>query len=149
MEETFKVSIPTDPDGFVLFKCPLCAGFFKMTPSDAQADDVLELWCPSCGFKSANYLIDEALDLGLKKAKNEVNKMLQDFSKKMEKHSSKFVKITSDFKPEYEHENPIVSKIDSLVVQHYDCCDRDAKIEPSVKFSGSYCPFCGVYYDSK
>lgn len=30
----FGISIPTDSEGFVLFKCPLCGELFKLKPSD-------------------------------------------------------------------------------------------------------------------
>ena len=50
-----EVSIPADDQGFVLMQCPLCGEFFKIKPEDYHAEDVIEIWCPSCGLKAENY----------------------------------------------------------------------------------------------
>lgn len=55
--------------------------------------------------------------------------------------------IKAGKKPTPKPVNPIVSGIESLEIQKYDCCKREAKIKPIIKLSGSYCPFCGVNYD--
>ena len=47
-----EVSIPADDQGFVLMQCPLCGEFFKIKPGDYHAEDVIEIWCPSCGLKA-------------------------------------------------------------------------------------------------
>ncbi len=39
-----EISVPTDNDGFVLLRCSLCGEFFKMKPSEMEADDVIEIW---------------------------------------------------------------------------------------------------------
>ncbi len=49
-----EVSIPADDQGFVLMQCPLCGEFFKIKPEDYHAEDVIEIWCPSCGLKAEN-----------------------------------------------------------------------------------------------
>lgn len=143
-----KISIPTDNDGFALLQCPLCGEFFKLTPSDIQADDVIEIWCPCCGLKSENYLTEDVIKLAMKMTENvamdmifkEMNKLERDF-----KGSGLTFKVGN--KPKPKSENPIMSGIEALEMQKYDCCKRQAKIKPIVKFSGSYCPFCGVNCD--
>lgn len=62
-----EVSIPADDQGFVLMQCPLCGEFFKIKPGDYHAEDVIEIWCPSCGLKAENYFTDDVIELALKR----------------------------------------------------------------------------------
>lgn len=142
------LEIPADPDGFVLLQCPLCGEFFKLRVDECQAEDVYEIWCPTCGLKSDNYYTEEVIELAMKMFMNKVNDVLYDGFKKLEtksKRGSFVVKVGK--KPEKEDETPLVAKIDALEEQHYKCCNRSAKIKPGVKMSGSYCPYCGVSDD--
>lgn len=146
----FEIEIPTDSEGFVLLQCPLCGEFFKLTPSDIKADDVLEIWCPNCGLKSDNYLTDEVKELALRKVKNYIEKNLHDAMKKLEretKNKPMSFKVKNQVPQVFEP--PIVPVTDPLKVEDYPCCKRPAKISPSLKLTGSYCPFCGVRYDGQ
>ncbi len=143
-----KISIPSDTDGFVLFQCPLCGEFFKLTPNDTQADDVIEIWCPSCGLKSENYFTEDVIELAMKMAENVAMDMI---FKEMQKWERQFkgsgLTFKAGKKPRSKPESPIIAGIEALEIQQYDCCKRQAKIKPIVKFTGSYCPFCGVKCD--
>ena len=143
-----KLEIPSDHDGFILFQCPLCGEFFKLRVNECQAEDVYEIWCPSCGLKSENYLTEEAIELATKMVTNAAMDMLHNELKKMEKSfkgGALTLKVSN--KPKEEDETPLVSGIDALEVQNYKCCNRSAKIKPGIKMSGSFCPYCGVCYD--
>ena len=80
-----EVSIPADDQGFVLMQCPLCGEFFKIKPEDYHAEDVIEIWCPSCGLKAENYFTDDVIELALKKTKNYANDLIYNEMKKWEK----------------------------------------------------------------
>ncbi|MBW9154316.1 TFIIB-type zinc ribbon-containing protein [Clostridium estertheticum] len=140
-----KISIPADNDGFILFQCPLCGEFFKLKPSDYQADDVIEIWCPGCGLKSKNYLTKSVIDLAMKMAENVQMDMLFKEMKNWE-HQLKNSGLTFNAgkQPNPKSESPIIAGIEALEINKYDCCKRVAKIKPIVKLSGGYCPFCGV-----
>lgn len=144
----FEISIPSDKDGFCLMQCPLCAGFFKLTPSDFEAEDVIQIWCPNCGLKSENYFTEDVIDLALIMGRNMAVDVIHNSFKKIEKKSGKknfSLKINK--RPSHQHENPIIAGIELLDIQKYKCCRREAKIKPIVKLIGSYCPFCGVNDD--
>ena len=144
----FEISIPSDSEGFILLQCPLCGELFKITASDIKADDVYELWCPSCGLKSENYLTDEVIDLASKMLTNKAQAMVhQEFKKLERKTKNGFIsfKVTHKSKPEYE--NPLIPTIDALQPITFSCCKRQAKISQISKLIGCYCPFCGVNYD--
>ncbi|MGX8797651.1 hypothetical protein ACR6HW_16565 [Fusibacter sp. JL298sf-3] len=64
-EFTIKISIPTDDYGYILLKCSHCGTFFKSTPDDIEDDRVLEIYCPSCGLISDNYLTEEVVELAM------------------------------------------------------------------------------------
>ena len=72
--------------------------------------------------------------------------LVYDSFKKLERQfsSNSMVSFKAGKKPEHEYEKPIRSIIDNLVVNHYKCCNRSAKINPLLKMSCSFCPFCGV-----
>lgn len=143
-----QISIPTDNDGFVLLQCPLCGEFFKLTPSDAQADDVIEIWCPCCGLKSGSYMTEDVIELAINMTENVViDTIFKDIKKYEHQSKSSGVTFKAGKRPKAKSENPIISGIEALEIQKYDCCKRQAKIKLIVKLSGSYCPFCGVNCD--
>ena len=142
---TFEISIPSDDDGYILQQCEHCGSFFKCTAKDLKDDEILNIYCPSCGLISDNYLTEDVIELANAKIENYVSDMIYDSFKKLEKSSSKsLVKFKAGKKPKQKTENPIRSGIDELIEKHYLCCNRSAKIKPILKLSGSYCPFCGV-----
>ncbi len=145
-ELTFSISIPPDDDGYVLFQCEHCGEFFKVTASDCEDDEVLNIYCPACGLISDNYFTDDVIELAMIMAHNATNNMIHDIFKDLERHNSSgnFVKFKAGKKPKDEYESPIRSIIDNLEIKDYPCCSRSAKIKPLVKMSVSYCPFCGV-----
>lgn len=144
-EIVMNISIPADNDGFVLFQCPLCGEFFKLTSSDVQADDMIEIWCPCCGLKSKNYLTEDVIELAMKMAENVAMDMIFTEMKKWERQfKGSGLIFKAGKKPKQKTENPIISGIEALEIQKYDCCKRQAKVKPIVKLIGSYCPFCGV-----
>ena len=55
-EINMTISIPTDNDGYVLLQCEHCGTYFKGTPSDLKDDGVFNIFCPSCGLISENYV---------------------------------------------------------------------------------------------
>lgn len=143
-----EVSIPVDDSGFILLQCPFCSEFFKIHPKDYEADDVIEIHCPSCGFKANSYLTEEVLELARKKAINYANSLIYKETKKLERQlkganfsfkASKQVRRMDEY--------PIRYGIDNLEVIKYLCCNREAKVKPIYKMCGSYCPFCGVRYE--
>ena len=100
-----EVSIPADDQGFVLMQCPLCGEFFKIKPEDYHAEDVIEIWCPSCGLKAENYFTDDVIELALKKTKNYANDLIYNEMKKWEKKfKGSFISFKAGKKPQHEEE---------------------------------------------
>lgn len=147
IEETIQVEIPVDNEGFVLLQCPFCGEFFKLKPSDSQAEDVIDIWCPSCGLQADNYLTDDVIELALNTLRNHVIDSLYKEAKKLErktKNKGNSLRFKAGKRPRHVKENSIVYAIDTLEQEYYRCCCREAKIAPIYKSVGSYCPFCGV-----
>lgn len=142
---TRKISIPTDDDGYVLLKCSECGNYFKITPSDCKDDGILSIYCPSCGLSSENYITEDVLQLAMTMTQNMVMDLIYDEMKKCERQFSKgCITFKVGKKPRLEPENPIQSGIEALMITHFHCCNRNAKIKPLLRLSGCYCPFCGV-----
>lgn len=143
-----EISIPTDNDGFVLLKCPYCGDFFKLRPSEVEAEDVIEIWCPYCGLKGENYLTEDVIELALKMGKNIAMDIFFEEFKKMERKSKgNNISFKVNKKPDREVETPIIAGIEALDIEKYMCCKKQAKINPLMKICGSYCPYCGVKCD--
>ena len=141
---TFEIPIPTDNDGYILLQCQHCGEFFKCTPNDLKSDEVLHIFCPSCGLISANYLTEDVRQLATAMATNYMQEQTYNAFKEMERHtSSSMLKIKTGQKPQKEYEPPIHSSINDLQITNFDCCNRSAKINPLLKMSASHCPFCG------
>ena len=84
-EIVFQISIPTDEEGYVLLKCPLCGELFKLHPDDYRDDGVFKIYCPACGLVSDNYVTDDIIELGMIMAENYANDLCMKELKKLEK----------------------------------------------------------------
>ncbi|MDT2471676.1 TFIIB-type zinc ribbon-containing protein [Enterococcus avium] len=143
-ELTFEVSIPSDSEGFVILQCSLCGEFFKMTPTDLEDDSQLQVWCPSCGLNPDSLFTDEVVEIATKMVNNHVTDLLNDFSKELSKtFKNGNIKYKSSSKIKKDSIDPLISRINNLEIQTYECCHQEAKISPSLKLEGGYCPFCG------
>lgn len=143
-EVTFQISIPTDEDGFVLLKCPLCEELFKLKPGDYRDDSVFAIYCPNCGLTSDSYITDDVLELGMNMVENYANELISKKFKELERKTrGSMVKIKVNSKTKKKSEQPIVLTVEALEKKTYPCCKMDAKIKPILKMSGSYCPYCG------
>lgn len=144
-EITFQISIPSDEEGFVLLKCPLCGEMFKLQPSDFEDDSVFEIYCPACGLVSDSYITDDVVELGMTMVENYANDLLMKELKKLERQTkNSMLKFKVTNKPKKKSEQPIMLTIEALERKMYTCCKMEAKIKPILKMSGSYCPYCGV-----
>lgn len=83
--EVFTISIPTDEDGQVLLKCPVCNELFKVDGTVFGDDSVFEIHCPSCGIVSDSYITDDVLKLGMQMSENYANDLIEKEFKKLEK----------------------------------------------------------------
>lgn len=139
-----KIKIPCDDDGMVMLECSLCGEEFKVMASDYNDESTLNIWCPYCGLIAISHVTDDVKEKCIKIATNEVNKLLLNAFKDLEKQtkSNKFIKIKNNFKPKDEVINPIKIKTTNLEIKKYKCCDISAKIKPLVIECGSYCPIC-------
>lgn len=141
---TMKITIPTDNDGFVLLKCPICGELFKIDAEVIDNDDYFSIFCPSCGMVSDSYFTDDVLELAQRKGQNLLSKLLDDTFMNWEKEfSNDFFKFKAGKKLPQERELPIMLTINSLEKKYYSCCKMTAKIKPVEKISSSYCPYCG------
>ena len=139
-----EISIPADNDGYVLFQCPICGEYFKITPDDYEDDGVLEIHCPCCGLCGENYLTEDVLELAHTKVQNVAMDLIHNELKTWERQfSGGMVSFKVNSKPKAEFENPVRAGIEALAVTSFVCCKRSAKIKPLLKITGCYCPFCG------
>lgn len=139
------ISIPADNDGYFLLKCEHCGEYFKLTGQDVNNDDIFEISCPACGLSSESFITEDVLNLAIAMTKNYAIDMLYDAVKDWErKMSNGFIQVKAGHRPDPEPENPIKTGIDALEVAEFNCCGRSAKIKPLLKFTGCYCPCCGV-----
>ena len=143
-----EISIPSDSDGLELFQCPLCRSYFKLVANDVNADDVIEITCPSCGLKSENYLTSDVIEVAKTKAINYLLYKYHDEAKKLERSfNGRIVSFSAGAKPKHELEGKLYCGKEALDIEKYPCCKREAKIDPLLKFCGSFCPYCGVRYE--
>ena len=146
MEETsFEIRIPCDDDGFVLLQCPHCGELFKLTAEDIESDEVLDIYCPSCGLTGDNFLTDDVMQLALARTGNfamdAIFRQLQDFAKK---NGGGMVQIEVETNREREPELPIRATVNALQIAFCRDCGRKAKVSPSLVMSAYTCPHCGI-----
>ncbi len=143
--DTFEISIKSDEDGFILLQCSLCGEFFKILASDWNDESTINIWCPYCGLIGENYFTDEVIEIAMRIAENEANRILYNEFKKLERQTknNKYMSFKSGNKPIDEIITPIKQRVDNLETKKYKCCNSEAKIRPVAIASGSYCPLCG------
>ena len=139
----FSVNIPSDDDGFILLQCPKCREKFKLYCNDLKSNELINIYCPSCGLIIDNYFTDEVVQLVHARALNQINSHID---KKFKKISRQFKNSPIEFK--YDKfkkidEIEIKSKIDTMQSVYLDCCDKNIKIRDFIIYSKYYCPFCG------
>lgn len=82
------INIPTDNDGFITLQCSFCSDRFKLTASDFEREDIIDIFCPYCGFPNepSTFLTDEVIEqakvIASNYAKSMINKSLKDLEKK-------------------------------------------------------------------
>lgn len=150
LDEVITIEIPADEDGFVLFECPKCNEQFKVKPQDYEDDEVVEIWCPSCGMTSESYLTEDVIELAKAKLLNAAMDELHKEFKKLERSThGKDLGFKAGKKSKHKAEGRLEAKIDALEIITLDCCDREAKIPPLDLSSVYYCPFCGVMHHAR
>ncbi len=142
---TFQISIPSDNEGYILLRCEHCGTYFKITASDAEDDGILNLYCPSCGLVSDHYLSPEVIEIAKAMVKNYAMDAVYAAFRDLERSTkNSIIQIKAGKKPKHECVDPVKSGIEALEITDFRCCGRSAKIKPLLKFTGCYCPFCGV-----
>lgn len=81
----------------------------------------------------------------MKIAKNEVNKLMFNSLKELERKTknNKFMTFKCGRESEQEVITLIKPRIENLEIKKYECCKIKAKIRPVSISTGSYCPLCG------
>lgn len=147
-EINVEIELPVDEQGFCDVKCNNCGENFKLYPNDINDDRVLFLYCPACGLQISNFLSEGAFELAQIKLHNKANEFIYNQLKDIEKNfKNSLFSFDAGKKPDAIYERHLTSNIDSFEKIKYLCCKKEAKIKPLLKFTGSYCPFCGVKYD--
>lgn len=148
-EITIQLEIPADENGYVLFQCPKCGEYFKITPSDYENEEIEDIWCPSCGMISENYLTEDVIELARTKLENACMNMLHEEFKNLERQTKgKAVSIKAGNKPSPKHEAQINSAIDNLIEMHVPCCGNTIKLPLARANAVYYCPFCGEMHEA-
>lgn len=142
---SFTIEIPCDDDGFVLLQCPQCGELFKVKPSDYEADDVLEVCCPSCGIVSDGYLTVDIVELAMAIAKNKAFEAIHDEMKRLErKTKGKAVSFHVCKRPKSDYEPGLQASVDALEITMCQHCGRESKVSGLLSMSSYVCPLCGV-----
>ncbi|WP_257208781.1 hypothetical protein [Bacillus sp. AFS031507] len=143
--EDSSISIPTDSEGFYSLQCPHCKERFKTTSEDYDAEDTLELFCPSCGLAGASSsfipkdVIEHAQIIALNYVQQEIFKSFKKTSHKMKGSG-----MTFHLKKPKEESPKLLTEDEDLEKVELYCCDKTIKVNIDQKVSNVYCPFCGV-----
>lgn len=142
---TTDITITGDEDGFILLQCHFCGEYFKLLVADIKDESNINIWCPYCGLNSRQYATEEVIETGMKIAKNEINELIYNAFKDLEKQTrnNKILKVKYNNKISKEEISAIKVKIENLEKKSYNCCNTVAKIRPISVMCGSYCPKCG------
>jgi uncharacterized Zn-finger protein len=130
-----EIKIPNDSEGFYSLECPYCNERFKANSSDFDAEDTLELFCPSCG------LVEERSSFIPKDVIEHAETLALNF---MEQEFYNSFKKTFDIKRPKEEVPKLLTENEDLEQIELHCCDKIIKVDIDHMVSNVYCPFCGV-----
>ena len=143
----FKITIPSDNDGFITLQCPFCGDRFKLTVEGFEREDIIELFCPYCGLRHENsrFLTDEVIEQAKVAAKNYAASIINDWLKDMEQNfkSNKHITFKAGKPLEMESDKPLFER-EELEATDLACCRIMVKATPLNKEIGIYCPCCGI-----
>ncbi|MEM7716241.1 MAG: TFIIB-type zinc ribbon-containing protein [Cyanobacteria bacterium P01_A01_bin.68] len=146
-EEVFKISIPSDNDGFITFQCPFCRDRFKLTVTDFEREDIIEIFCPYCGLRheNSNFLTDEVIEQANIIAENYAKSIINKWTKDLERsfRNNKHIKFKAN-KPLKMDAEKILFEKEELETYNLKCCQVTVKTRPIHQVIGVYCPCCGV-----
>lgn len=143
---SFSINIPADSEGYFSLCCPYCTNKFKISTSEFQETDIVNIYCPTCGLvKEFNsFYTDEVTDKALSIAKNHAEDMIYQMFKGLERksRSNKFIKIKAGKKAN-AYEPELYEPDNHLVIVKKECCDSHVKITELDKWLIPYCIYCG------
>lgn len=141
----FNIEIPTDSEGFYSLECPHCRERYKVSSIDIDAEDTIELFCPSCGLSGeksdfiSKDIIEHAETLALNYATQEIFNAFKKTNNKRRGFG-----ISFDMKKPMQQQPKLLKEDEKLEKIELYCCDKVIKINIDHKVSNVYCPFCGV-----
>jgi DNA-directed RNA polymerase subunit RPC12/RpoP len=147
MSKNFVISKQSDIEGFSSFKCSLCGEEFKLKTNEVKEDDVIELFCASCGIPSpiSTYYTADILEHAKTLVMNEAMDMLNDMFKGFERTTRNNKNITfKSGKPLPKTQPRALFENDDLEQIEFLCCNRKAKLSLLSKTINPFCPYCGV-----
>ncbi|MBD1939647.1 TFIIB-type zinc ribbon-containing protein [Microcoleus sp. FACHB-68] len=143
----FKITVPSDNDGFITIQCPFCNDRFKLTVEDFKREDIIEIFCPYCGLRDepSHFYTDEIVEQAQVVARNYTKSLLSQSSKDLEKtfKGKKHISFKAG-KPIKMESEKILFEHEELEVTNLDCCQFIVKTRALSKEIGIYCPCCGV-----
>jgi uncharacterized Zn-finger protein len=146
-EVTFKITVPSDNDGFVTLQCPFCEDRFKLTVADFEREDIIEIFCPYCGLRHEHnqFLTDEVLEQAQIIATNYAKSVINQSAKDLERSftSNKHIKFKAGKPLKMDAEKTLFEK-EELETYTLNCCQITVKTRPLHQVIGVYCPCCGV-----
>ena len=108
-----EINMPCDEEGFVDLQCHLCGEHFKLLAQNINDESNIDIWCPYCGLNGQIYASKDVEDVALKMAVNEMNNLIFNAFKDIEKSikHNKNVKFKAGKKPKDEVINTIKSDV--------------------------------------
>lgn len=146
-EETFRIEIPSDDEGFFSVQCPHCEDRFKLRVDEYKEESPGTVTCALCGMKAdaSSFLFrDDVQEVAEAEAVNLVREHLDKTLKKLERKTrgSKHFQFKRGKKPMRKEPVPELREFTDLAVADLPCCDCHVKVDPSAASSVLYCPYC-------
>jgi len=146
-EISFKIVVPSDNDGFITLQCPFCEDRFKLTVTDFEREDIIEIFCPYCGLRheGGKFLTDEVIEQAHIIAANYLKSQVNQWAKNLERsfRSNKHIKFKAG-KPLQMSADKTLFEKEELETYTLQCCQITVKTRPLHQVIGVYCPCCGV-----
>lgn len=150
-KKNIKFNIPIDNEGFITLNCPHCNFAFKLEFSIANDENVIILYCPSCGLSSYpnNFIPLKILKHAETLISNEMKNILNDFTDNLEKtfKKNKYVSFKKNKNFKIEIPEPLFETNHELETLELNCCNSKVKALKANILTGIYCPYCGVKSD--
>lgn len=152
--DTISIPLPTTDESMLARECPNCHGKFEIDTEDFESNYYLNLRCPYCQmvFEFEDFHSEEQIEYiecqgqneALALAESEINEVMEEFNRELNKMSNDFLKVKGDFSGFDVDKENLPSPHLTIDTKTKTCseCGFQFSLDPEIEVKKISCPVC-------